>query len=99
MPYSDKFQINKLLFLVEIQTKIAAKLLLFFEICKFYSDFLKFAAVWSLSPGERKKKKKRTKRINKKRKPDPSTTVGGSTARMRVETPLKRHGGRSDYIF
>ena len=33
------------------------------DICKFYCDFLKFAAVWSLSPGERKKKKKRTKRI------------------------------------
>ncbi len=39
MPYSDKFQTNKLLFLVEIQTKIAAKLLLFFEICKREVDF------------------------------------------------------------
>ena len=39
MPHSDKFQTNKLLFLVEIQTKIAAKLLLFFEICKREVDF------------------------------------------------------------
>jgi hypothetical protein len=38
------------------------------DICKFYCDFLKFATVWSLSPGERKKKKKRTKRIIKKKK-------------------------------
>jgi len=72
-----------------IISKAAAKVLLFFEICKFYSDFLKFAAVWGLSPGERKKKKKRTKRINKKRKPDPSTTVGGSIARMRVGDAAK----------
>ena len=74
--------------------KNAAKLRKYFEICKFYCDFLKFAAVWSLSPGERKKKKKRTKRIIKKNV-TPSTykyvrntlnllNKGGSTARTRV---------------
>ncbi len=68
-------------------------------------NLLKFAGL-GLPPGERKKKKKRTKRIIKKNV-TPSTykyvrntlnllNKGGGTARTRVETPLKRHGGQSD---
>jgi hypothetical protein len=61
------------------------------------------------SPLEKEKKKKRTKRIIKKNV-TPSTykyvrntlnllNKGGGTARTRVKTPLKRHGGRSDYFL
>ena len=53
--------------LVKHESLTPAKVQLFFEICKFYGDFLKFAPCRSFPPRERKKKKKRTKRIIKKK--------------------------------
>jgi len=50
----------------------AAKLLYFFDICKFWGDFLKFAPVW-VSPKRKKKEKEKNQKNKKKKKVRPTS--------------------------